>query len=185
MISVTIRRPGWGGGGQNVTNARAGGNSPRKLRPGLLTPKVAMLCRISVERDQVLLEGRSHWNRDPSKFQQRAYVNRGLALSELKSWDWHKGVFLGFGRVRCLSQTELWRRDGNPRAFERLWRLRQASAVPKNNINNFSGVSRERVVLKLFMCCFFLGKSETHERNPKNLRRRPLGKGRDSCGTIP
>ena len=54
------------------------------------------------------------------------------------------------------------------------------------NINNFAGLSRKWVGVKLFMCFpFSWGKRETHKlRFPGNLRKRP-GESRDSPWIIP
>ena len=50
------------------------------------------------------------------------------------------------------------------------------------NINNFAGLSRKWVGVKLFMCFpFSWGKRETHKQNSQEIS----GKGRDSPGIIP
>ena len=50
------------------------------------------------------------------------------------------------------------------------------------NINNFAGLSRKWVGVKLFMCFpFSWGKRETHKQNSQEIS----GKGRDSPGTVP
>ena len=50
------------------------------------------------------------------------------------------------------------------------------------NINNFAGLSRRWVGVKLFMCFpFSWGKRETHKQNSQEIS----GKGRDSPGIIP
>ena len=56
----------------------------------------------------------------------------------------------------------------------------------KININNFAGLSRKWVGVKLFMCFpFFLGKKRnTETKFPGNLRKRP-GESRDSPGIVP
>ena len=50
------------------------------------------------------------------------------------------------------------------------------------NINNFAGLSRKWVGVKLFMCFpLSRGKRETHKQNSQEIS----GKGRDSPGTVP
>ena len=50
------------------------------------------------------------------------------------------------------------------------------------NINNFAGLSRKWVGVKLFMCFpFSWGKRETHRQNSQEIS----GKGRESPGTVP
>ena len=53
------------------------------------------------------------------------------------------------------------------------------------NINNFAGLSRKWVGVKLFMCFpFSWGKRETHKQIPRKSWERP-GESRDSPGIIP
>ena len=50
------------------------------------------------------------------------------------------------------------------------------------NINNFAGLSRKWVGVKLFMCFpFSWGKRETHKQNSQEIS----GKGQESPGTVP
>ena len=50
------------------------------------------------------------------------------------------------------------------------------------NINNFAGLSRKWVGVKLFMCLpFSWEKTKTHKQNSQEI----LGKGRESPGTVP
>ena len=82
-------------------------------------------------------------------------------------------------RLKISSEIKNFDRDLK---FRSRWNFFDRWALWAININNFAGLSRKWVGVKLFMCFpFSWGKRETHKQNSQEIS----GKGRESPGTVP